>query len=93
MSDVMNKRLQDRLYALLKRDDLTVKLNGYDQSFKDVVKYLLPRLLEGPIHHLKFIFNVIEVCQMSSAHFTCKYILQPVVIALLYCTLHVGHFT
>ncbi|KAF6022680.1 SOS1 [Bugula neritina] len=60
MSDVMNKRLQDRLYALLKRDDLTVKLNGYDQSFKDVVKYLLPRLLEGPIHHLKFIFNVIE---------------------------------
>lgn len=61
MSDVMNKKLQDRLYALLKREDLTNKLNGYDQGFKDVVKYLLPRLLEGPIHHLKYCFTIMNV--------------------------------
>ncbi|XP_067939422.1 son of sevenless homolog 1-like [Watersipora subatra] len=66
MSDVMNKKLEDRLYALLKREDLTTRLNSFDQGFKDVVKYLLPRLLEGPIHHLKYCFNVMDKLRESS---------------------------
>lgn len=67
IKSVTNKKLQDRLYALLKREDLTALLNSYDQGFKDVVKYLLPRLLEGPIHHIKYCFNTMLV---STFYFT-----------------------
>ena len=72
MTDVTNKKLQARLYALLKRKDLTEKLN--ENSLKDIVKYLLPKLLEGPIYHLKYCFNIMDVswqapgpCQNSPA--------------------------
>lgn len=61
MRDVMSPKLRDRLNALLKREDLSTRLNSYDQGFKDVVKYLLPKLLEGPIFHLKYLFDTMDV--------------------------------
>lgn len=65
MDDIMKLNVIDRLYALLKREDLSKKLCEYDPNFKDVVKYLLPTLLEGPIYHLKYCFDVFDV---SFAH-------------------------
>ena len=59
MTDVTNKKLQARLYALLKRKDLTEKLN--ENSLKDIEKYHLPKLLEGPIYHLNYCFNIMVV--------------------------------
>lgn len=74
MEDVMNPRLTDRLYALLKRDDLTKALVQLDSGMKDVVKYLLPKLLEGPIFHLKYCFDIMEVCFVLSS-LTATYVL------------------
>lgn len=61
----MKLNVLDRLYALLKRKDLSKKLSEHDHNFKDVVKYLLPKLLEGPIYHLKYCFDVFDVSLSS----------------------------
>lgn len=66
MDDVMRPNMRDRLNTLLQREDTVAKLQGIANGFKDAVKYVLPRLLLGPIGHLQHYFEVIRLLKESS---------------------------
>ena len=52
---------RERLYTLLQRSDATHSFSSAGHGFKEAVKYLLPKLLLGPIYHCLHYFDVIKV--------------------------------
>ena len=59
--DMLKPNGRQRLITLLQRIDvgLTFQLAGH--GFKDAVKYVLPKLLLGPIYHCLHYFEMIKV--------------------------------
>ena len=55
---------KERLNTLLQRTDISQTLQKYGSGFKDAMKYVLPKLLLGPIYHCLHYFEVIKVCSL-----------------------------
>ncbi|CAI9720907.1 son of sevenless homolog 1-like [Octopus vulgaris] len=65
MSDMVSsvgKELHDTLLQLTE----TIDYHTYTYNFKDAVKYVLPKLLLGPIYHLLHYFDVMKMLQDTS---------------------------
>ncbi|XP_025106105.1 son of sevenless homolog 2-like [Pomacea canaliculata] len=61
VDDMLSPRGKERLNTLLQRDDVSKSLkNCGGNSFKDAVKYVLPKLLMGPVYHCLHYFEVIK---------------------------------
>ncbi|XP_076442792.1 son of sevenless homolog 2-like [Babylonia areolata] len=61
VDDMLSPRGKERLNTLLQRDDvceLLKKSGGH--GFKDAMKYVLPKLLMGPVYHCLHYFEVIK---------------------------------
>lgn len=59
VDDMMAPQGKDRLHTLMQRADFSQTLQGYGSGFKDAMKYVLPKLLLGPIYHCLHYFEVI----------------------------------
>ncbi|XP_052768277.1 son of sevenless homolog 2-like [Mya arenaria] len=66
VNDVMTPNGKDRLNTLLQRRDISETLMGYGCGFKDSMKYVLPKLLLGPIYHCLHYFEVIKALTANS---------------------------
>lgn len=60
VDDMLSPRGKERLYTLMQRSDLNQTLEDEGHGFKDAVKYVLPKLLLGPIYHCLHYFEVIK---------------------------------
>ncbi|KAL4237772.1 Son of sevenless 1 [Mactra antiquata] len=66
VDDMMAPHGKDRLNTLIQRDDFKTTLQSYGSGFKDAIKYVLPKLLLGPIYHCLHYFEVIKALIATS---------------------------
>lgn len=59
--DMTKPNGRERLNTLLQRNDAILTFQSAGRGFKDAVKYVLPKLLLGPIYHVIHFFDVIKV--------------------------------
>ncbi|KAL5007967.1 hypothetical protein ScPMuIL_013548 [Solemya velum] len=60
VDDMLAPHGKERLNTLLQREDITTELANNGHGFKDATKYVLPKLLLGPIYHCLHYFEVIK---------------------------------
>ncbi|XP_060063048.1 son of sevenless homolog 2-like [Ylistrum balloti] len=66
VDDMLAPHGKERLYTLLQREDLNTTLQNEGHGFKDAMKYVLPKLLLGPIYHCLHYFEVIKALISTS---------------------------
>ncbi|ESO85451.1 hypothetical protein LOTGIDRAFT_210797 [Lottia gigantea] len=66
VEDMMAPRGKERLYTLLQREDVEAEMKKSGSGFKIAVKYVLPKLLLGPLYHCLHYFEVIDKLIESS---------------------------
>ncbi|KAK3094148.1 hypothetical protein FSP39_024725, partial [Pinctada imbricata] len=66
VEDMLQPRGNQRLNTLLGRNDLSQTLEAEGHGFKDAMKYVLPKLLLGPIYHCLHYFEVIKALSNAS---------------------------
>ncbi|XP_050407020.1 son of sevenless homolog 1 [Patella vulgata] len=66
VDDMMAPRGKERLYTLLQREDVSQYMQSAGHGFKGAVKYVLPKLLLGPVYHCLHYFEVIDILIESS---------------------------
>ncbi|KAH3853082.1 son of sevenless homolog 2-like [Dreissena polymorpha] len=66
VGDIMTPNGKDRLNTLIQRKDMSDTLQNYGKGFKDSMKYVLPKLLLGPIYHCLHYFEVIKALTANS---------------------------
>ena len=59
--DMLKPNGRQRLITLLQRIDVGLTFQSAGHGFKDAVKYVLPKLLLGPIYHCLHYFEMIKV--------------------------------
>ena len=59
--DMLRPNRRQHLNTLLQRNDASLTFQSAGHGFKDAVKYILPKLLLGPIYHCLHFFDVIKV--------------------------------
>ncbi|KAK3580871.1 hypothetical protein CHS0354_032932 [Potamilus streckersoni] len=67
VEDMLAPRGKERLHTLLQREDISKTLMEDGHGFKDAMKYVLPKLLLGPIHHCLHYFEVLKALINCSA--------------------------
>ncbi|XP_063427477.1 son of sevenless homolog 2-like [Mytilus trossulus] len=67
VDDMLAPHGKERLNILLKRDDLSKTLEVEGHGFKDAMKFVLPKLLLGPIYHCLHYFEVIKALMTASS--------------------------
>ena len=68
---------RQRLNTLLQRNDASLTFQSAGHGFKDAVKYVLPKLLLGPIYHCLHFFEVIKVGFSQKLAIQYIYYLSP----------------
>ena len=58
--DILNPVGRERLNVLMHRNDAVLTFQSAGHGFKDAVKYVLPKVLLGPIYHCFTYFDVIK---------------------------------
>lgn len=66
VDDMLAPQGKERLNTLLQRTDISQTLQKYGSGFKDAMKYVLPKLLLGPIYHCLHYFEVIKALISTS---------------------------
>lgn len=69
VDDMLAPHGKERLNILLKREDLTKTLEAEGHGIKEAMRYVLPKLLLGPIYHCLHYFEVIKALMAAS---TCE---------------------
>ncbi|XP_013393700.1 son of sevenless homolog 1-like isoform X1 [Lingula anatina] len=64
--DMMKPHARDRLNTLLQRKDVSLTFQTAGQGFVEAVKYVLPKLLLGPIYHFLHYFESIKALKDAS---------------------------
>lgn len=79
VDDMLSPRGKERLYTLLLREDVcdTLKRCG-GHGFKDAMKYVLPKLLMGPVYHCLHYFEVIKALIDTSSNEEDQEVLKQV---------------
>lgn len=65
--DILGSFSRDKLYQLLQRSDVCDPLQTAGHGFKSAVKYVLPKLQLGPIHHCFQYFDYIKMFRKLSS--------------------------
>ena len=73
--DMLKPNGRQRLNTLLQRNDVGLTFQSKGHGFKDAVKYVLPKLLLGPIYHCLHYFEMIKVTNIIRQN-TVKHILK-----------------
>ena len=73
--DMLKPNGRQRLITLLQRIDVGLTIQSAGHGFKDAVKYVLPKLLLGPIYHCLHYFEMIKVTNIIRQS-TVKHILK-----------------
>ena len=73
--DMLKPNGRQRLITLLQRIDVGLAFQSAGHGFKDAVKYVLPKLLLGPIYHCLHYFEMIKVTNIIRQS-TVKHILK-----------------
>lgn len=66
VDDMMAPHGKDRLNTLLQRPDFSKHLQSFGSGFRDAMKYVLPKLLLGPIYHCLHYFEIIKALISAS---------------------------
>lgn len=66
VEDMLAPHGKERLNTLLQRSDINDTFQAYGSGFKDATKYVLPKLLLGPIYHCLHYFEVIKALIATS---------------------------
>lgn len=61
--DILHDCGRTTLNSLLQNSDAVITLESLRRGFKDAVKYVLPRLLHGPIYHFLYYWDTLKMLQ------------------------------
>ena len=71
--DMLKPNGRQRLITLLQRIDVGLTFQSAGHGFKDAVKYVLPKLLLGPIYHCLHYFEMIKVTKYYPTKYSKTY--------------------